>query len=94
MPELGAYDVKISVRNPPPDVLAFEGELKDLLWLPPFCILCVGKDPTSEHASKYINTDTRTRTHTRTRMSIRVNMHTRTHTHTNTRTRAQAQAQA
>ena len=34
MPELGAYDVKISVRNPPPDVLAFEGELKDLLcWL-------------------------------------------------------------
>ena len=34
MPELGAYDVKISVRNPPPDVPAFEGELKDLLcWL-------------------------------------------------------------
>jgi len=34
VPELGAYDVKISVRNPPPDVLAFEGELKDLLcWL-------------------------------------------------------------
>ena len=26
--------MKISVRNPPPDVLAFEGELKDLLcWL-------------------------------------------------------------
>jgi len=34
MPELGAYDVKISVRNLSPDVLAFEGELKDLLcWL-------------------------------------------------------------
>jgi len=34
VPELGAYDVKISVRNPPPDVLALEGELKDLLcWL-------------------------------------------------------------
>ena len=34
MPELGAYDVKISVQNPPPDVLAFERELKDLLcWL-------------------------------------------------------------
>ena len=34
MPELGVYDVKISVRNPPPDVLALEGELKDLLcWL-------------------------------------------------------------
>ena len=33
MPEPGAYDVKISVRNPPPDVLAL-GELKDLLcWL-------------------------------------------------------------
>jgi len=31
VPELGAYDVKICVRNPPPDVLAFEGELKDLL---------------------------------------------------------------
>jgi len=30
VPDLGAYDVKISVRNPPPDVLAFEGVL---CWL-------------------------------------------------------------